>query len=87
MSTHDPNGQLVCIHSVCVEEKFRRKGIALSLLSKYVEHVKQLNKVKAIALISHEYLLPLYTKAGFVVVGPSPVQHGSELWIECRIHL
>lgn len=33
-------------------------------------------------LICKEPLVPLYAKAGFREVGPSPVVHGADPWIE-----
>lgn len=32
MHLHDPNGQTLCIHSVVVAEKFRRRGYATEML-------------------------------------------------------
>ena len=39
-------------------------------------------QVKEIRLISKEYLVPLYKKAGYQWLRPSPVVHGKEQWIE-----
>lgn len=36
MSGHDPAGPTLCIHSVVVDEKFRRKGYATTMLKVYV---------------------------------------------------
>jgi len=36
MSLHDPSGDVLAIHSVCVDERFRRRGVAASALAHYV---------------------------------------------------
>lgn len=38
-------------------------------------------------LICKEPLVPLYRKARFEVVGPSPVVHGSDPWIEMALRV
>ncbi len=40
MSTHEPEGQLLCIHSVVVAEGLRRKGIATRMLRAYLRHAR-----------------------------------------------
>ena len=44
MDVHEPNGQTICIHSVCVSPEHRRKGIALRLLNEYVTRLKKLKQ-------------------------------------------
>ncbi|CAG8476330.1 9009_t:CDS:2 [Ambispora gerdemannii] len=78
---HEPDGQTVCIHSVCVETLFRRKGVASALLRHFAEHCRKLGYAR-IALISHKYLLEFYQKNGFVLKGESDVRHGSEKWFD-----
>ncbi|KAI8512548.1 hypothetical protein Bbelb_091870 [Branchiostoma belcheri] len=88
MHTHMPRGETVCIHSVCVDQNMKRQGIATKLLQEFVPHVKgSFPEAKRICLICHEYLIPLYTKAGFVLVGLSEVVHGKEAWCECIMEL
>ncbi|CAG8475442.1 6811_t:CDS:2 [Ambispora leptoticha] len=83
---HEPDGQTVCIHSVCVDNSFRRRGVASSLLQRFIEHCRKLGYAR-IALISHEYLLKLYQKNGFVFKGESKIQHGSEKWFDLVLEL
>ncbi|KAF5383465.1 hypothetical protein D9757_006074 [Collybiopsis confluens] len=89
MSRHDPEGSAVCIHSVCVAESHRRQGVALALLKEYAERIRNISelKVERVLLIAHEELIPLYTKANFVLVGQSAVQHGARPWFEMRYDL
>lgn len=89
MHVHAPNGQTLCIHSVCVKSQFRRKGIALKLLHHYVtSYVKQnISGLSVIALICRDYLIPFYEKAGFKCIGLSSVVHGQLPWHECQIIL
>ena len=84
MATHDAEGTTLCIHSVCVASEARRSGVALALLRAYVTHVVPgvAPAVRSVRLIAKPYLHELYTRAGFALVGPSPVVHGSEKWNE-----
>lgn len=80
MSTHDPNGSLVCLHSVCVHPSFQRKGIATQLMVQFVAHLKRGGVGKKIAIISHDHLLAWYQSLGFKLLGPSLVAHGSSVF-------
>lgn len=86
MSKHSPNGNLLCIHSVCVDERWRRKGIAYNLLRAQVENcgTGSHSLVKEIRLLCKEGLVPLYALAGFEPIGPSDVVHGKDMWIEMK---
>ncbi|KAJ1473654.1 acyl-CoA N-acyltransferase [Baffinella frigidus] len=85
MGTHEPSGNMLCIHSVVVPEKFRREKVATKMLKEYVERVKAMDEVKCIALICKENLKGFYVSCGFTLVGPSAVVHGEDPWFEMRI--
>ncbi|TRM55982.1 acyl-CoA N-acyltransferase [Schizophyllum amplum] len=97
MSTHVAGSPSVCIHSVCVSSDHRRRGIALGLLREYIARLEADARDKGeesdkpayerILLITHDEMRPLYEKAGFTLVGPSAVQHGSKPWLEMRWEL
>ncbi|KAF9930994.1 hypothetical protein FBU30_010999 [Linnemannia zychae] len=92
MSSHDPLGDTVCIHSVCVTSAFQRRGIASKMLREYLQHLQRLNtnsnagasptRLKKVLLIAHEHTLGLYESVGFVMVGKSSVEHGPDPWFE-----
>ena len=85
MSSHDPEGKLLAIHSVVVQEKYRRKGIASAMLKRYVEKVQVENmdgSIESMVLLAKAHLLGFYVKCGFQVNRPSPIVHGQELWFE-----
>ena len=42
MSTHDPDGTALCIHSVCVTRDHRRQGVATRMLEAYVRFVQHI---------------------------------------------
>ncbi|KAK7691549.1 hypothetical protein QCA50_004948 [Cerrena zonata] len=88
METHVSGAPSVCIHSVCVSQAHRRKGIAVGLLKEYISHLERARErgspYERILLIAHEELQQLYAKAGFELVGPSSVVHGSRPWFEMR---
>jgi ribosomal protein S18 acetylase RimI-like enzyme len=58
MSFHEPQGKLLCIHSVCVAEEQRRKGLGSRLMLAYVNFVKQGRPdVETMRLICKEHLV------------------------------
>lgn len=85
MSSHDPTGTSVCIHSVAVTPTHQRRGIALALLKTYVSRLEETADVERALLITHEELRPLYAKAGFAWIGKSAVVHGARDWFEMRV--
>lgn len=87
MSSHDPSGDVVCIHSVCVSKAFQRRGVATRMMREYLQHLQRLNKEKGanykkVLLIAHEHVVPLYARVGFVLIGESPITHGPDPWFE-----
>ncbi|KAJ2489133.1 hypothetical protein IWW37_004222 [Coemansia sp. RSA 2050] len=91
MSTHDPKGTTVCIHSVCVDPKWQRKGVASMLLQRYTETMQEHNRstgdIKRLAMLSRADLVPLYERNGYKCLGPSAVSHGSEKWYDCILDI
>ncbi|KAH3867485.1 uncharacterized protein LOC127867555 [Dreissena polymorpha] len=86
MRMHIPNGESVCIHSVVVRKDQRRQGIALLMLRSFVERVRREQRdVARVLLICKSNLIPLYTRAGFVLNGRSDVVHGKDPWYEFQI--
>jgi ribosomal protein S18 acetylase RimI-like enzyme len=93
MSVHEPNGQTICLHSVCVSPDYRKQGIATKLMTKWIEQLKNVNegledkKYTRIALLSRPRLTGLYESVGFKNIGVSKVVHGPEPWIDCVLDL
>ena len=94
MTTHDPNGPILAIHSVVIEESYRRKGYASHMMKHYLHHhVKDNNNnnnnngIDKIALLAKSHLLGFYVNAGFSVIGPSPIIHGKEQWYDLQLVL
>ncbi len=46
MKTHNPNGNLLAIHSVVIEEQYRNKGIGKSMIGNYIKVVEEMMQVK-----------------------------------------
>ncbi|KAF9012939.1 hypothetical protein BGZ52_006972, partial [Haplosporangium bisporale] len=44
MYAHDPAGNAICIHSVCVAASHQRRGIASKTLRAYLAHIRQLGQ-------------------------------------------
>lgn len=83
MAAHDPEGALLCIHSLVVESGRRRQGLALALLAEYVRRLP--STVTSVRLLAKAGLSPLYARAGFQLLGPSGVVHGSDAWNEWEL--
>eukprot|EP00929_Paragymnodinium_shiwhaense_P009822 TRINITY_DN114188_c0_g1_i1.p1 TRINITY_DN114188_c0_g1~~TRINITY_DN114188_c0_g1_i1.p1 ORF type:complete len:490 (-),score=103.17 TRINITY_DN114188_c0_g1_i1:78-1547(-) len=90
MSTHVPGGETICIHSVCVDSSYRRRGLAKAMVIQYVDAVAADPRCKAgkkMALLAHAPLLGLYAQCGFTFIGPSKVEHGGDLWYDMTLDL
>uniref|UniRef100_A0A7S1ZSZ4 N-acetyltransferase domain-containing protein n=1 Tax=Ditylum brightwellii TaxID=49249 RepID=A0A7S1ZSZ4_9STRA len=87
MSTHDPNGTLLAIHSVVVEESYRRCGLASKMLQYYISAVKKQRTIERIVLLAKSHLLGFYVNCGFQVMRPSSISHGKDLWYDLEINL
>jgi GNAT superfamily N-acetyltransferase len=85
METHEPSGEYLAIHSVCVSPDHRRKGIAKGLLREYIRRVREANEVRGIRLIAKEGLVGMYERSGFTSKGKSQVVHGQDPWFELGI--
>ena len=92
MSTHTPTGRYLAIHSVVVQQDYRRRGIASAMLKEFLKKVKQQeielqdqgtgNELQSVVLLAKSHLLGFYVNCGFQVNRPSPIVHGKELWYE-----
>lgn len=76
MSTHNPLGRTLVIHSVVSHPSHRRQGLALWMLQQYLSHLHQQKLVDTVLLLSKPVMLPLYMSAGFQFVKVSDVVHG-----------
>lgn len=76
MSTHNPQGRTLVIHSVVSHPSHRRQGLALWMLQQYLSHLHQHKLVDTVLLLSKPVMLPLYMSAGFQFVKVSDVVHG-----------
>ncbi|XP_078589179.1 serotonin N-acetyltransferase-like [Branchiostoma floridae x Branchiostoma japonicum] len=85
---HDPDGETMVLHMLCVEEQYRRRGIGQGLMKAFIDYVKaKETKVKRIILICHAELIPVYTRVGFTLVGRAEVKFGRRSWYECCLDL
>ncbi len=90
MTVHDPHGSMLAIHSVVVSEQYRRMGIGSAMLREYVASVRKMTvktPIDKIVLIAKADKLAFYVRAGFSVVGISPIVHGRDTWYECSCDL
>jgi GNAT superfamily N-acetyltransferase len=88
MAEHKPSGTLLCLHSVCVDAHYRRRGVATAMLTHYVSLIRKTQpQVVSIALLCKEHLQGFYNSCGFSLVGPSGVVHGQDQWFEMRLDI
>ncbi|KZT54271.1 acyl-CoA N-acyltransferase [Calocera cornea HHB12733] len=89
MSSHDPSGTTVALHSLCVSPTHRRLGIGRALLEEYAKRAREgaMGGVQRIALLSRASLRELYKQVGFKEIGESEVQHGQEKWYDMVLDL
>lgn len=61
MSTHDPEGSLLCIHSVVVAHALRRQGIATRMLKAYLQYIQATTpSLQGVRLLCKEDLVSLW---------------------------
>lgn len=92
MTTHNPRGTTLCVHSVCVSPEHRRRGFGAAALSNYVREWivnhrggDATRAVKSIRLLCKEHLIAFYANhGGFELIGPSDVVHGADLWYDMK---
>lgn len=83
MAEHEPTGQTLCLHSVCVDPKHQHKGIATKMVKAYLVYVQQTcPQIRSVQLICKQELINLYKAAGFTLLGPSGVVHGKSKWFD-----
>ena len=83
MSSHDPDGNVLCIHSVVCDGSARREGIGTKTLRAYCRWVASgFENVHRIVLLCKKDLIGFYEGAGFKMVGESDVVHGADVWYE-----
>ena len=98
MSSHDPLGRTLCVHSVCASPSARRRGFGGAALRRYVDdwigfgaprhRARALgdarDRVDVIRLLCKRELIEFYERhGGFRCSGESSVTHGRETWFEC----
>ena len=77
----------MCVHSVVVAGAWRRRGLGVRLLRAYVTKVEQLapsTPLRAFLLLCKLHLVGFYRRAGFSLIGLSPVEHGRDPWYTMR---
>jgi ribosomal protein S18 acetylase RimI-like enzyme len=83
MSTHDPNGSTLVIHSVTIDPKLHRKGLGTRMLKEYIPRIAKLVEIKQILLMAKAHMLSFYVDCGFSLVGLSNVEHGAVRSFTC----
>jgi PhzF family phenazine biosynthesis protein len=88
LDVHDPAGPILAIHSVCVAEQYRRRGVATAMLRHFVRRVVSSQPtVSRISLMAKMHLIPFYRSCGFECRGLSPIVHGQDPWFDLSMSL
>jgi arylalkylamine N-acetyltransferase len=82
MKSHDPNGRVLCIHSVVIHPSYRGSKLGQQFLSFYLVQQKATGQFERAAIICHQSLVSYYQSVGFISLGPSTVSHGLSDWID-----
>jgi len=82
MSTHEPAGTTLCIHSVVIERSLRRQGLATWMLKEYLRTIAESTKTERVLLICKDHLVGFYESCGFGKIGLSEVVHGQDPWYD-----
>lgn len=83
---HTENGKNLVIFSLSVLPEFQGKGIAKSLMKKFIARARELGKEK-ILLLCKTGLIPFYEKLGFCYGAISSSTHGGAQWHEMAFHI
>lgn len=75
-------GNVLCIHSVVIAEEYRRKGYGTFMLNMYLNKIRTTTNMSAALLMCKSHLVHFYESVGFRQLGPSPIVHGKDPWIE-----
>ena len=95
-SKHEPDGAILCVHSVCVKENKRRRGVGGKLLQTYLMYLKARNndrkrdnqsELKSVRLLCKKHMIPFYQNGGFTLLGESEVTHAKDAWFDCEFTL
>ncbi|XP_022102255.1 uncharacterized N-acetyltransferase C9.02c-like [Acanthaster planci] len=83
MFTHDPEGTVVGVHSLCTHPEHRKKGVAKALMQQFIQYVRDdLVNITKICLVSHDFLVPFYEGLGYKCEGLSQVTFGPDPWYD-----
>jgi PhzF family phenazine biosynthesis protein len=87
MAHHDAGGHVLCIHSVVTPNAYQRMGIATWMLTEYLTVTLRAHpEITRVALLAKAQNAALYERCGFTSHGPSPVQHGTDVWYDLQMH-
>jgi GNAT superfamily N-acetyltransferase len=96
MSIHVPHSPSICVHSVCLLESYRKKGIGSRMMREFYSRVRKYrstldtllkSKPKRILLLCHDDTRHFYETLGFVCKGKSNVVYGPGVWYEMHLGL
>ena len=85
MSIHDRDGKHLCIHSVVIDDKYKRRGYGTKMMKEYVKHQLGAScnaSLLSLRLVCKKHLFSFYANCGFKLIGESDLEHGKDTWYE-----
>jgi len=76
MSSHVVGAKNLVIHSVVIDQNYRRKGIGQYMLKAYIEKMRKVSSLWKISLLAKRELVKFYRSCGFSLDEISNVAHG-----------
>jgi uncharacterized protein len=86
MDEHVRDGKSLCIHSVVVQDNYRKKGYGKYMLLEYIKYIEKNSNtfgIDKLLLISKIHLVhTFYEPCGFKLIDKWAFQHGKDAWYE-----
>ncbi|KAH3686512.1 hypothetical protein WICPIJ_002510 [Wickerhamomyces pijperi] len=84
---HIESSNTIGVHSIVISPDYQKRNLATLLLHDYIQKLSNQQVAEKISIIAKEYLLPFYSRVGFVKKGPSDCTHGGEEWFDLQCPL
>lgn len=84
---HIESSSTIGIHSIVISPDYQKRNLATLLLHDYIQKLSNQQVAEKISIIAKEYLLPFYSRVGFVKKGVSDCTHGGEEWFDLQCPL
>ncbi|OHF01672.1 acetyltransferase [Colletotrichum orchidophilum] len=77
---HQPKGRTITLHSLAVAPPFQKLGHGKTLMTHYIEHMRQTAQAERISILTYDRLVSYYQKLGFIHYGKSRCEYAGVAW-------